>query len=184
MRSKKSSCNVETLTMERLLINRFPFLCLCSLSIGIPIIFDGRALAWRLHPGTKKARKGNVGTSVEWRLNSENDSRLHGQPSFTRNLMHVTSRRNQFKFVTDERLPWKDRARQRKPDDDLNSILKCYTVVNGEPFADWFLLFILWDNFLNSSFWSLHLLAFWFIFVSRPEGYSSYKREDGTREGS
>ena len=28
------------------------------------------------------------------------------------------------------------------------------------------------DNFLNSSFWSLHLLAFWFIFVSRPEGYS------------
>ena len=40
--------------------------------------------AWRLHPGTKKARKGNVGTSVEWRLNSENDSRLHGQPSFTR----------------------------------------------------------------------------------------------------
>ena len=25
---------------------------------------DGRALAWRLHPGTKKARKGNVGTSV------------------------------------------------------------------------------------------------------------------------
>ena len=31
---------------------------------------------------------------------------------------------------------------------------------------------------------SLHLLAFWFIFVSRPEGYSSYKREDGTREGS
>merc|ERR1711997_904947 len=38
--------------------------------------------AWRLHPGTKKARKGNVGTSVEWRLNSENDSRLHGQPSF------------------------------------------------------------------------------------------------------
>ena len=43
---------------------------------------DGRALAWRLHPGTKKARKGNVGTSVEWRLNSKNDSRLHGQPSF------------------------------------------------------------------------------------------------------
>ena len=40
------------------------------------------------------------------------------------------------------------------------------------------------DNFLNSSFWSLHLLAFWFIFVSRPEGYSLYsqdlevKRED------
>ena len=30
------------------------------------------------------------------------------------------------------------------------------------------------DNFLNSSFWSLHLLAFWFIFVSRPEGYSLY----------
>ena len=37
--------------------------------------------AWRLHPKTKKARKGNVGTSVEWRLNSENDSRIHGQPS-------------------------------------------------------------------------------------------------------
>ena len=29
-----------------------------------------------------KVRKGNVGTSVEWRLNSENDSLLHGQPSF------------------------------------------------------------------------------------------------------
>ena len=48
------------------------------------VFFVGTALAWRLHPGTKKARKGNVGTSVEWRLNSENDSRLHGQPSFTR----------------------------------------------------------------------------------------------------
>jgi len=35
------------------------------------------SFAWRLHPRTKKARKGNVGTSVEWRLNSENDSRLH-----------------------------------------------------------------------------------------------------------
>jgi len=43
------------------------------------------SFAWRLHPRTKKARKGNVGTSVEWRLNSENDSRLHGQPSFTIN---------------------------------------------------------------------------------------------------
>ena len=48
----------------------------------VPGFTKGRALAWRLHPGTKKARKGNVGTSVEWRLNSENDSRLHGQPSF------------------------------------------------------------------------------------------------------
>ena len=45
--------------------------------------------AWRLHPGTKKARKGNAGTSVEWRLNSENDSRLHGQPSFTRPRIRV-----------------------------------------------------------------------------------------------
>merc|ERR1740129_2217722 len=51
---------------------------------SIGIFFQGRALAWRLHPGTKKARKGNVGTSVEWRLNSENDSRLHGQPSFAK----------------------------------------------------------------------------------------------------
>jgi hypothetical protein len=40
-----------------------------------------RSCAWRLHPKTMKVRKGNVGTSVEWRLNSENDSRLHGQPS-------------------------------------------------------------------------------------------------------
>ena len=53
--------------------------------------------AWRLHPGTKKARKGNVGTSVEWRLNSENDSRLHGQPSFTGsrdNILYEASSRS------------------------------------------------------------------------------------------
>ena len=51
-------------------------------------VSKGRALAWRLHPGTKKARKGNVGTSVEWRLNSKNDSRLHGQPSFA-SAIHI-----------------------------------------------------------------------------------------------
>ena len=48
----------------------------------VPAPAVSQSRAWRLHPKTKKARKGNVGTSVEWRLNSENDSRLHGQPSF------------------------------------------------------------------------------------------------------
>jgi hypothetical protein len=38
-----------------------------------------------------KVRKGNVGTSVEWRLNSENDSRLHGQPSFTNTFPLISS---------------------------------------------------------------------------------------------
>jgi hypothetical protein len=38
-----------------------------------------------------KARKGNVGSSVEWRLNSENDSRLHGQPSIAGAAGHVGS---------------------------------------------------------------------------------------------
>ena len=47
--------------------------------------------AWRLHPKrTKKARKGNVGTSVEWRLNSENDSRLHGQPSIHLEIIRIS----------------------------------------------------------------------------------------------
>ena len=38
-----------------------------------------------------KVRKGNVGTSVEWRLNSENDSRLHGQPSLSLLASHAWS---------------------------------------------------------------------------------------------
>ena len=35
-------------------------------------------LVLTIDPGHHPA---NVGTSVEWRLNSENDSRIHGQPS-------------------------------------------------------------------------------------------------------
>ena len=53
--------------------------------LGFP---DRTRISWPLHVHSQgslsclsKARKGNVGTSVEWRLNSENDSRLHGQPS-------------------------------------------------------------------------------------------------------
>jgi len=57
---------------------------------GILLLGALISCAWRLHPGTKKARKGNVGTSVEWRLNSENDSRLHGQPSFVLSELTAT----------------------------------------------------------------------------------------------
>ena len=68
------------------------------------------SFAWRLHPGTKKARKGNVGTSVEWRLNSENDSRLHGQPSFTINRELFFWRHSNRKFLGS----WSSRTKERK----------------------------------------------------------------------
>ena len=73
---------IEQLLLQDVVSSRFWDLhCLDIYSLG-QAKHDSFS-AWRLHPGTKKARKGNVGTSVEWRLNSENDSRLHGQPSFT-----------------------------------------------------------------------------------------------------
>ena len=50
-------------------------------SCGAPV--PTACLFFFLVPGgwLSKARKGNVGTSVDWRFNLENDSRLHGQPS-------------------------------------------------------------------------------------------------------
>jgi hypothetical protein len=85
-----TSQRIRRLVHELLETNRLSILLRFSL-----FYFLWLSCAWRLHPGTKKARKGNVGTSVEWRLNSENDSRLHGQPSFDFILMTTSNTRNE-----------------------------------------------------------------------------------------
>ena len=77
-------------------------------------------------------------------------------------------------------LPDELNSKRQDPEDEYKT--KMYQSLNLQFTMDFSFSGFLFS--FASSFSSLHLLAFWFIFVSRPEGYSSYKREDGTREGS